>query len=139
MANKDHKPDDSMSCLEVRKIVADGRKHAAAMLREFAAVNADEAAIESRYRPGKPQCDILRRYLRAVGECNRPGFAAGFNAVLTDFLAHAGDGAPEPTFYEALDDADIARKFTDDEEGPASVAEAPAIVRGHLTLVHSRA
>jgi hypothetical protein len=120
-----------------RNLTTNGRRLAAAMLREFSEVNADEVSIEARYHPGKSQRDILTRYLRhlgVAGEKNRRYFEAGFHAVLNDFLGHAlgGAGAPEPEFYEALNDAEIGRDFTAEE------TEGVPITRRHLTLVHSR-
>jgi hypothetical protein len=125
----------------------DGRTLAAAMLREFSESNADEASIERRYRPGKPQSNILTRYLRLVSEHNSGPLKAGFNAVLTDFLAHAfRTGVVRPEFYERLDDGEIKRQSTaeeigecadDDTEVNSERGAAPA-TRRHLTLVHSR-
>lgn len=115
--------------------LADGRKLAAGMLMKFRKGNVDDASIEVRYRPGKPQSDTLTRYLGVVRRHSNPAVEAGFNAVLTDFLAHAlTGGVVEPEFYMGLDDAEIERKFTAEEETPAT-----AITRKHLTLVYSRA
>ena len=113
--------------------LADGRKLAAGMLMKFRkGNNVDDASIEARYRHGKPQSDTLTRYLRVARSHSNPAVEAGFNAVLTDFLAHAFEGVVEPEFYMSLDDAEIERDAEDD-------TPTTPITRKHLTLVHSRA
>jgi hypothetical protein len=111
------------------------------MLMKFRRGNVDDASIEARYRHGKPQSDTLARYLSVVRRHSNPAVEAGFNAVLTDFLAHAfSGGVVEPEFYMGLDDAEIEREFTAEEDGCGAEHEIPTtpITRKHLTLVHSR-
>lgn len=98
---------------------ADGRMLAVDMLIEFRESNSDEVSIEQRYRPGKPQSDILGRYQRVVKDHNNPTVEAGFNAVVNDLLSHflSGGCLMEPEFYEALDDAEIEREATAEERG----------------------
>lgn len=96
---------------------ADGRKLAVDMLVGLRDSNADEASIESRYRPGKAQCDILSRYQRVMRDQGNPAVEVGFNAVPNDFLGHVFYGIVEPEFYEAIDDDEIEREFTAEERG----------------------
>lgn len=93
---------------------SDGRKLAAAMLREFDEyLDSNDHTIEARYRQGLPQKDTLARYLRVIMDQGNPAVEDGFIAVLTDFLGSGGITKPE--FYESLDDSEIKREFTEEE------------------------
>jgi hypothetical protein len=70
---------------------ADGRRLAVDMLIEMQELGLDELAIDNadEYREGRPQSDILVRYLRAIR--GQPAVEAGFLAVLTDVIGSACD------------------------------------------------
>lgn len=81
---------------------ADGRRLAVDMLVEMRELGMDELAIEgAEYRSGRPQSDVLVRYLRNAQR--HAAIEAGFLAVLTDALGCANGGALE--LYERHDGA----------------------------------
>jgi hypothetical protein len=111
-----------------------GRKLAVGMLIEFRAMDHnDETCIEPRYRPGKPQSDILTRYVRAVRDQYSPAVEAGFFAVLTDYLAH--EAATEPEYYNDLyENGNARRGFTIVPKGSATTPQRHAVAKaGDLT------
>jgi len=83
---------------------ADGRRLAIDMLLEMSALDLDELAIDgTEAREGRPQSDVVRRYLRTARE--NASVEAGFIAVLTDALGSFAEGRAGDTlagFYEAI-------------------------------------
>jgi hypothetical protein len=79
---------------------ADGRRLAVNMLVEMRDLGADELVIDraDEYRDGRPQNDVLVRYLRTARE--QPRVEAGFLAVLTDVLGSAVEGGGAIELYE---------------------------------------
>lgn len=76
---------------------ADGRRLAVDMLAEMSALGFDELAIDgAQYRDGRPQSDMLVRYLRAARE--DPKVEAGFLAVLQDVIGSAAEGSGHEDF-----------------------------------------
>ena len=69
---------------------ADGRQLAADMLKEMERIGFDELALDgAQYREGRPQNDVLARYLAAAR--GSADIERGFLAVLTDVLGSAAE------------------------------------------------
>lgn len=83
---------------------ADGVHLAVNMLVEMEELGLDELAVDGdeylrdERRDGRPQSDILVRYLRAAQQ--HPEVEAGFLAVLTDALGAAAEGGAATLVYE---------------------------------------
>lgn len=83
---------------------ADGRALAVNMLVEMEELGLDELAVDGdeylrdELRDGRPQSDVLTRYLRAAQQ--HPEVEAGFLAVLTDALGAAAEGGAATLVYE---------------------------------------
>ena len=82
--------------------VADGRRLAIAMLREFRDVSLEDCSCEEHFRPGRKQRDVLGKYLDLLG-ASRGDMHVGFCIVMNDFLAAASDGQVDVECYEALE------------------------------------
>ena len=79
---------------------ADGRRLAIDMLLEIRdELGVDESVLDDDARDGRPQSDVLARYLRSVRAAGSAA-EAGFLAVLTDFVGSGFEGAPDPEEYE---------------------------------------
>ena len=78
----------------------DGIELAVNMLADMEALGGDELAIDNdqEYRDGRPQSDILVRYLRNAQR--HPAVEAGFLAVLTDALGSAAESGAAIGVYE---------------------------------------
>ena len=81
--------------------IAEGRRLAIAMLREFRDSKPEDCSCEEHFRPGKAQRDVLGRYLNILDSSS--GLRAGFCIVMNDFLAAAPDLAADVQFYEQLE------------------------------------
>ena len=81
--------------------VADGRRLAIAMLREFRDLKPEECSCEDHFRPGRAQRDVFGQYLELLGSNSE--VRAGFCIVMNDFLAAALDLATDVDFYEQLE------------------------------------
>lgn len=80
---------------------ADGRQLAVNMLLEIRdELGVDECVLDPDARDGRPQSDVLARYLRTVRDAGAAA-EAGFVAVLTDFVGSAFEATPDPESYEA--------------------------------------
>lgn len=80
---------------------ADGRRLAVDMLVEMAELGVDDLAIDgAEYRDGRPQNDVLARFLRSVR--GAPAVEAGFLQVLTDVIGSAVEGGSAIELYERL-------------------------------------
>ena len=79
---------------------ADGRRLAVDMLVEMRDLGFDELAIgdAEEVREGRPQADILARYLRTARE--HPNVEAGFLAILTDVIGSAAEDGGAIELYE---------------------------------------
>ena len=79
---------------------ADGRRLAVDMLVEMRRLGFDELAINGadECREGRPQNDVLVRYLRTVR--SHPEVEAGFLAVLTDVIGDAAAAGGAIELYE---------------------------------------
>lgn len=85
---------------------SDGRRLAVELLLEMSQLGLDELAIDgsvdaAEVREGRPQSDVLARYLRSARQNN--ALEAGFIAVLTDVLGSAAEGRSGESlahFYE---------------------------------------
>ena len=79
---------------------ADGRQLAIDMLLEIRdRVGVDECVLEDSVRDGRPQSDVLARYMRSVRDAGEAA-EAGFVAVLMDFVGSAFEATPDPESYE---------------------------------------
>jgi hypothetical protein len=79
---------------------ADGRRLAIDMLLEIRDdVGVNESVLDDDARDGRPQSDVLARYMRTVKHAGGAA-EAGFVAVLTDFIASAFEATPDPAEYE---------------------------------------
>lgn len=83
----------------------DGRELAVAMLHELAALGPEALCIASEDRaPGTAQRNVVLSYVRALR--GRDDLAAGFGAILTDYLALVlGGEVPDVADYECRIDA----------------------------------
>jgi len=85
---------------------SDGRELAVNMLVEMEELGLDELAIEGNVeladevRDGRPQSDILLRYLRVAQQ--HPEVEAGFLAILTDALGSSVEGGGAIELYEQI-------------------------------------
>ena len=79
---------------------ADGIELAVNMFAEMEELGLDELAIDNAQecRDGRPQSDILARYLRNAQR--HPEVEAGFLAVLTDALGSAAESGAAIGVYE---------------------------------------
>jgi hypothetical protein len=80
--------------------VADGRRLAIDMLREFRDLKPEDCSCEDHFRPGRKQRDVFGRYLELLSSSE---IRAGFCIVMNDFLAAALDLATDVDFYEQLE------------------------------------
>jgi hypothetical protein len=80
--------------------VAEGRRLAIAMLREFRDLKPEECSCEDHFRPGRAQRDVFGRYLELLSSSE---IRRGFGIVMNDFLAAAPDLAADVGFYEQLE------------------------------------
>ena len=68
----------------------DGQALAASMLEEIQSLVPDDLdvlSMEAQYRNGKPQNNIVFKYLKAMETHGNEAVMAGFATVLTDYLA----------------------------------------------------
>lgn len=81
---------------------ADGRRLAVDMFVEMRDLGTDELVIDraGEYREGRPQNDVLARYLRTARA--HPEVEAGFLAMLTDAIGSAVEGGGAIELYEEL-------------------------------------
>jgi hypothetical protein len=82
--------------------LAQGRRLAIALLREYRDIEAEECSCEDHFRPGREQRDVLGKYLELLIASSNE-VRAGFCVVINDFLATADDIATDVEFYEKLE------------------------------------
>ena len=79
---------------------SDGRRLAIDMLLEIRdELSVDECVLDANWRDGRPQSDVLVRYLKSVRSAGAAA-EAGFVAVLTDFVGSVFEFTPDPEEYE---------------------------------------
>jgi len=82
--------------------VADGRRLAIAMLREFRDLKPEECSCEDHFRPGRHQRDVFGKYLELLSGSSAE-VRAGFCVLMNDFVAAAVDLATDVDYYEQLE------------------------------------
>lgn len=92
---------------------ADGQALAVQLLHELEEhdLEFDAYSLDPAERaPGKPQVDILARYLESIDRAASPKAKEGFTALLSDYLAGAAAGGTrDAMWYDALIDGDTAQ------------------------------
>jgi len=80
----------------------DGRALAVQMLREANDIGLNDLAIHEHERHGRPQNNLVLRYLDALRKADSRRADIGFCSVLSDFIGTCTDGSPaiDPDFYQ---------------------------------------